>query len=146
LLALLFARHFEGSRFLKPAAAVVTCAYLALALLAAPFAARFFPAAQLYRQARNELRPEMEFSAVDFQEPSLVWYFRSRVKGWMTPLNQKNAVEFMERNGPRLVILPSALVPKTFANPPSSWKTFSTTGFNVAKGKKVELTLLLKPD
>jgi 4-amino-4-deoxy-L-arabinose transferase-like glycosyltransferase len=146
LLALLAARHIDSERFLKSAATAATCLYLALSLFAAPFTARLFPAAQLYQQSRDDLRPEMEFGAVDFQEPSLVWYFRSRAKGWMTPLKQKNAAEFMEKTGPRFVILPTTLAAKTFPEPPATWKSCATRGFNVAKGKNVDLTLVLKPD
>ena len=112
----------------------------------APIGARFFPAAQLFRQAEKELRPETEFGAVDFQEPGLVWYFRSQVKGWMTPLNSASAAQFMEKEGARFVILPTALVAKVFPNPAATWKSFSTTGLNIAKGKAVDLTLLLKPE
>ena len=146
LVALLAARHIDNERFLKSAATAAICLYLALAFFAAPFAARFFPASQLYRQASADLKAEMEFGAVDFQEPSLVWYFRSRVKGWMTPLNSKNATEFMQRNGPRFVILPIEMDEDASPNPPASWKSFPTSGFNVAKGKRVDLTLLLKTE
>ena len=146
LLALLAARHIDSERFLKGAAAFALCLYLALAFFAAPFAAQFFPAAQLYQQARSDLTPEMEFGAVEFQEPSLVWYFRSRVKDWMTPLNSTTAVQFMQKNGARFVVLPTALVAKTFPNSSPTWKSFSTRGFNVPKGKDVDLTLVLKPD
>jgi len=146
LLALLAARHIDSERFLKSAATAAICLYLALAFFAAPFAARYFPAAQLYKQARADLKPEMEFGAVDFQEPSLVWYFRSRVKGWMTPLNSKNAAEFMEKGGPRFVILSTEMAADAFRNSPATWKIFSTAGFNVTKGKRVDLTLLLKPE
>src|SRR5438477_4546351 len=107
LLALVAARHINSERFLRAAAVAATCLYLVLGFFVAPFVARFFPATQLYRESRDSLRPEMEFGAVDFQEPSLVWYFRSRAKGWMTPLKQKNAAEFMEKTGPRFVILPT---------------------------------------
>lgn len=146
LLALLAARHIESERFLKTAAAVAIVVYLALALFAAPFAARIFPAAQLYREARDYLKPEMEFGSVDFQEPSLVWYFRSRVRGWMTPLNKRNAGEFMEKAGGRFVVMPTAVMEKAFPSPPANWNTFSVRGFNVAKGKQVDLTLVLKPE
>src|SRR5438874_7935972 len=61
LLALLVARHIDSERFLKSAATFAFCLYLALAFVAAPFASEFFPASQLYRQARNDLRPEMDF-------------------------------------------------------------------------------------
>jgi hypothetical protein len=88
----------------------------------------------------------MEFGAVDFQEPSLVWYFRSRVRGWMRPLNQKSVAEFIEKAGPRLVVLPTERAATIFPNPPANWKTFSTDGFNIVKGKHVDLTLVLKPE
>lgn len=146
LLALLVARHIESERFLKSAATVAICLSLALAFFAAPFTARFFPAKQLFEQTKHELRPEMEFGAIDFQEPSLVWYFRSRVKGWTTPLNPASAPQFMEENGPRFVILPTPVVAKTFPNPAATWKSFSKRGFNIAKGKDVDLTLVLKPE
>jgi 4-amino-4-deoxy-L-arabinose transferase-like glycosyltransferase len=160
LLSLLLARHLIDHRqFLKRCAIIAASIYLLVALFSAP-ATRAFPAAQLFRQTRDQLRPEMEFGAVDFQEPSSVWYFRSRVKAWMTPLNSASAAQFMEKEGARFVILPTPLVPKVFPTPPATWKTFSTSGFNVAsphlrfrlwqwpwlEAKHVDLTLVLKPD
>ena len=44
---------------------------------------------------------------MDFNEPSLVWYFRSRVKGWMTQLDRETAKPFMEKLGPRFAIIPT---------------------------------------
>jgi 4-amino-4-deoxy-L-arabinose transferase-like glycosyltransferase len=147
LLSLLLARHLIDHRqFLKGCAIVAASIYLVVALFAAPSAAQAFPAAQLFRQTFDQLRPEMEFGAIDFQEPSLVWYFRSWIKGWMTPLNSASAAQFMEKAGPRFVILPTTLVVKSFPNPSPTWKIFSTRGLNVAKGKDVDLTLVLKPD
>jgi 4-amino-4-deoxy-L-arabinose transferase-like glycosyltransferase len=147
LLSLLLARHLIDHRqFLKRCAIVTASIYLVVALFVTPPSARAFPAAQLFRQTRDQLRPEMEFGAVDFQEPSLVWYFRSRVHGWMTPLNATTAVTFMGKSGPRFVVLPTALTAKTFPDPPATWKSFTTRGFNIAKGKHADLTLVLKPD
>jgi 4-amino-4-deoxy-L-arabinose transferase-like glycosyltransferase len=147
LLSLLLARHLIDHRqFLKRCAIVTASIYLVVALFVVAPAARAFPAAQLFRQTRDQLRPEMEFGAVDFQEPSLVWYFRSRVRGWMTPLNATTAVTFMGKSGPRFVVLPTALTAKTFPDLPATWKSFSTRGFNIAKGKHVDLTLVLKPE
>ena len=147
LLSLLLARHLvDHPQFLKRCAIVAASIYLVVALFVAPSAARAFPAAQLFRQIRDQLRPEIEFGAVDFQEPSLVWYFRSRVKGWMTPLNATNAAQFMKKEGARFVILPTTLVAETFPDLPAAWKSFTTRGFNIAKGKDVDLTLVLKPD
>jgi hypothetical protein len=82
------------------------------------------------------------------------------VKGWMTPSKSAGAAQFVQRGGARFLILPSESVAKTFPNLPSTWKTFATSGFNVAsphlrfglwqrhwlEAKKVDLTLVLKPD
>src|SRR5437588_1779256 len=54
--------------------------------------------------------------------------------------------QFMEKEGARFVILQTALVTNAFPNPPATWKSFSATGLNIAKGKDVDLTLVLKPD
>jgi 4-amino-4-deoxy-L-arabinose transferase-like glycosyltransferase len=148
LLALLLARHWQGAAATSRrsfVAITVGCVWFLIALLLPPLVARSFPAYALFRQTRSELRPEMEFGAVDFSEPSLVWYFRSRVKGFFTPLNQKRAVEFMAKAGPRFVIAPTSLARTLFANYPE-WKTFSTRGINIAKGKHVDLTLVLKAE
>ena len=51
----------------------------------------------------------MQFASVEFEEPSVVWYFRSRVQGFLTRLNKKNAVDFMSKPGPRFVIVPTLL-------------------------------------
>jgi hypothetical protein len=88
----------------------------------------------------------MEFGAVSFNEPSLVWYFRSRVNGFFVPLNNSRAADFMTQGGPRLVIMPTSLAATLFPNHPADWQMFSTRGFNIAKGQPVDLTLLLKPE
>jgi hypothetical protein len=42
--------------------------------------------------------------------------------------------------------MPTSLAATLFPNNPADWQMFSTSGFNIAKGKHVDLTLLLKPD
>jgi 4-amino-4-deoxy-L-arabinose transferase-like glycosyltransferase len=152
LLSLLLARRWIDPAaagrmgFLKKSAVTFVIGWLAMALFVAPFGAQFFPAWQLYRESRDFLRPEMQFGAVDYIEPGLVWYFRGRVKGFLTPLNRNNAPDFMATPGPRLVVMPTALAGTLLANHPENWKIFSTRGFNLAKGKPVDLTLMLKSD
>jgi 4-amino-4-deoxy-L-arabinose transferase-like glycosyltransferase len=148
MLALLLARHrVQPTTVLFKAITVTTaCLWIAIALIVPPLIARSFPAYALLQQSRDFLQPEMEFGAVDYQEPSLVWYFRSRVKGWMTPLRAVSTQQFMDKAGPRFVVLPTKLISETFPSPPPNWKTFSAHGFNVAKGERVDLTLVLKPD
>jgi 4-amino-4-deoxy-L-arabinose transferase-like glycosyltransferase len=151
LLALLLARHWDHgaadenrrSPFAKIAIATA-CAWIAIALAVPPMMARFFPAYQLFQMSRASLKPDMQFAAVEFQEPGLVWYFRSRVNGFLMPLNKRRSAEFMSLAGPRFLVLPTSIAATTCANPPQDWEFFTTSGFNIAKGKRVDLTLVLK--
>jgi 4-amino-4-deoxy-L-arabinose transferase-like glycosyltransferase len=152
LLALLLARHWQGAavanrRSLFVTIAITTaCVWLAIALAIPPMVARFFPAYQLLQVSRTSLLPNMQFASVEFEEPSLVWYFRARVKGFLTPLNKRRATEFMSASGPRFIILPTPVAGPLFADSPQHWKFFSTSGLNIAKGKRIDLTLVLKPE
>jgi hypothetical protein len=150
LLALLLARHWSrlesAAINFKRTAIASACLWLAVALFIFPFTRRFSPAVQLLEASRNDLRTEMEFGAVEYNEPSLVWYFRSRVGGFFnSTLDAATVRPFLERPGPRFVIMPATLTGKIYPALPHAWKSFSTCGFNVAKGKRVDLTLILKP-
>jgi 4-amino-4-deoxy-L-arabinose transferase-like glycosyltransferase len=153
LLALLLARHWnqgaavESRRSVFATVAIaIACAWIAVALAVPPMVARFFPAYQLFQVSRASLQPNMQFAAVEFQEPSLVWYFRSRIEGFLTPLKKRRAAEFMSTPDPRFIVLPTPVAGELFANPPESWRFFTVSGFNIAKGKRVDLTLVLKPE
>ncbi|MFL6500952.1 MAG: ArnT family glycosyltransferase [Candidatus Udaeobacter sp.] len=153
LLALLLARHWQhrgadenrSSSFARIAVATA-CVWITSALAVPAMAGRLFPAYQLFQVSRASLQPNMQFAAVEFQEPSLVWYFRSRVKGFLTPLNKRRAAEFMNAPEPRFIVLPTRVASELFANRPASWRFFTVSGFNLTKGKRVDLTLVLKPE
>ena len=155
LLALLLARHWcwyeaaairNGRSFFRSVAIATASLWIAIALVVPPLVAQFFPAYQLFRESHADLQPNMQFASVEFEEPSLVWYFRSRVQSFLTRLNKKSAVDFMSKPGPRFVIVPTSLVQTLFPNPPQAWRSFSTRGLNLAKGKQVDLTLVLKSE
>jgi 4-amino-4-deoxy-L-arabinose transferase-like glycosyltransferase len=161
MLSLLLARHWpqkaaalsqlaerakRGCSMFRTMAIVIASIWIAIALIVPPMVARFFPAYQLFQESRASLQPNMQFASVEFAEPSLVWYFRSRVNGFLTPLNKRRAAEFMSWPGPRFLVLPTSATATTFANPPEGWEFFTTSGFNIAKGKQIDLTLVLKSD
>ena len=151
LLAVLLARHWfkRDSDFsvFNRIALVAALVLIAVALVLPLFVSRFFPSYVLFDQSRESLRPDMEIGSIDYAEPSIVWYFRLRVKGFVTPLTKKNAQEFVSRPGPRLIVMPAnetnLIFQESFA---VHWQRFSATGFNIPKGKKVDLLLLLKPE
>ena len=149
LLALLLARELaaqHSTHFFKNCAIASASAYLAIAIVVPPLVAQFFPAYRLFQESRAHLQPDMQFGAVEFEEPSIVWYFRSRVNGFLVPMNNRRAVDFMTEAAPRFVIVPTSLATTLFPNHPQTWKMFSARGFNIAKGKRIELTLVLKPE
>jgi len=146
LLALLLARRFESLRLSRALPIAMTGSYLAISFFLSPFLAKFFPSFNLAHDSRPNLKPEMEFGAIDFTEPSLVWYFRDRIHGFMTPLKRKQASEFMSRKGSRFIVLPTASLAEVFPNIDPSWRSYRATGFNIPKGRRVDLTMLLKPD
>src|SRR5262249_42335285 len=131
LLALLLARHWQpavpetrGFSFAE-IAITAACVWIGIALVVPPIVARCSPAYELVQVSRPSLQPNMQFAAVEFQEPSLVWYFRSRVQGFLTLLNKHRAVEFMSASGPRFIVVPTPVAGALFANPPESWRFFT---------------------
>jgi 4-amino-4-deoxy-L-arabinose transferase-like glycosyltransferase len=145
LLALLVARRFDSLRLSRKLMISTAVVCLVVALFVSAALRRSFPSYTLARESRDDLKPEMEFGAVNYNEPSLVWYFRDRVRGFMTTLKPKDAVTYMAKPGARFIVLPSETAAVLFRDPEPSWRRHRVTGFNVAKGQRADLTLLLKP-
>lgn len=131
LLALLLAKNLRdvpnASRLVKRTAIAGGCVAL-FGVLATPFLATLVPSLQLMKQARHELTPEMEFGAISYKDPSLVWYFRKHVRGWMTDLDQDRSVTSRPPSWPEIA-RPGAVVtapsPKPAATAASVAKHFA---------------------
>jgi 4-amino-4-deoxy-L-arabinose transferase-like glycosyltransferase len=145
LLALLMARRASQLKLSAALAAWTAAVLLAIALIVPPVVARYFPSYVLTKSSGAQTRPEMEFAAVGYTEPSLVWYFRRKISGFMTPLRGKDAADYLGKNGPRFLILPTDEVARFFPNLDPSWRRYRARGWNVAKGERVDITMLLKP-
>jgi 4-amino-4-deoxy-L-arabinose transferase-like glycosyltransferase len=149
-LCLLLVREWQMSgsslRWPRRAAAVMTAAMLTVSLLLLPVVARHFPSYQLAKQCTPWLQPEMELASASYNEASLCWYFRAHIRGFHTSLETAALVEFMNKPGPRVCVLPTAQVGETFTTLPEEWKRTEVRGFNLGKGKWVELTALVKQD
>jgi hypothetical protein len=141
---------------------------LALALVGTRMLAPYFPAPALFKEAEPYLQSEMDFAAYDFDAASLVWSFRSRVRGFMhynriderdvATLQPDQIAPFLASPGPHFVVLPTEVASRLFPNLPSNYRTFSVHGIDFAKvgvrfdpaTRKVEwkglvdLTLILK--
>ena len=158
LLALLLARHWLESpaseRTLRRWSLAAAAVMLALALIGFPLLTPFFPSAVLFKKAEPYLQPEMDFAAYDFDAPSLVWNFRSRVRGFLyysqfegrdyATLQPDQVPQFLESAGPHFVVLPTDVADRLYPTLPSGYRKFSTHGFDIAKGRWVDLTLIMK--
>jgi 4-amino-4-deoxy-L-arabinose transferase-like glycosyltransferase len=158
LLSLLLARHWleedVANRALRRWSIAAAAVGLAIALIGFPLVAPYFPAAALFKKSEPYLQPEMDFAACDFDEPSLVWYFRSRVHGWLyynrigdrdvSAIEPDQVPEFLARPGPHFVVVPTPVADRLYPNLPQGYRKFSTRGFDVANGQWIDLTLILK--
>ena len=129
-------------------ASVMVLISVTVSLVLVPISTRYFPSADLFTKSKTWLQPEMEFASYGFNEPSLVWYFRSKVKGWHTyfePGEMPRAMQaYMEKPGRRFCILPTAMFNEVFPESKPGWKIFQTQGFNLAKGEKVDLRMVIQ--
>ena len=158
LLALLLARHWLGGgateRTLRRCSLATAAVWLGLSLVGCPLLAPYFLSAALFRQAEPYLQPEMDFAAYDFVGPSLVWKFRSRVHGFLFynrekgrdvgPIRPDQVLIFLARPGPHFVVLPTQDADRLYPTLPSGYRKFSTHGFDVARNRWLDLTLILK--
>ncbi|MGI8432341.1 MAG: ArnT family glycosyltransferase [Chthoniobacterales bacterium] len=158
LLALLLARNWRAfgakTEQLRRWTLVTASVWLAIALIGFPIIARGFPATALFEKAEPYLQPEMDFAAYDFDAPSLVWMFRSQVHGFLyynqedgrdvSEIHPDQVPTFLQRPGPHFVVLPTKVADQLYPTLPNGYRKFSTRGFNFAKGRIVDLTLILK--
>jgi len=158
LLALLLARHWLESpaseRTLRRWSLATAAVLLAVSLIGFPLLAPFFPSAVLFKKAEPYLQPEMDFAAYDFDAPSLVWNFRGRVRGFLyysrfegrdyATLQPDQVPQFLQRAGPHFVVVPTKVADQLYPTLPSGYRKFSTRGFDIAKGRWVDLTLIMK--
>ncbi|MCE0498600.1 MAG: glycosyltransferase family 39 protein [Methylacidiphilales bacterium] len=104
------------------------------------------PVGVLVREAKGELTPATEFALVDFQEPNTIWEMRRVVNGYGQVIPEENVLSYLGQPGARAVILSTALwqqiSTKTSKTLPS-WKIYEARGFNAAKLKWTDLTLVV---
>ena len=105
-----------------------------------------FPAFEIFSKTKSLLKPEMEFASTGYQEPGLVWYFRGDVHGFYQSINAAALPNFMAAPGARFCILPTAKISDVFPTIPQSWIQTNSAGMDFVHFKRVDLTMLVKPE
>jgi len=155
MIALLFARRWvaaELSAVLPLRVAFVTGAVLTLvAIVGVPLAMGNgyspSPVGKLVFVAGDGLKSDTQFALVDFKEPTAVWEMRRVTKGYAQLISENDFPRFMDEPGPRAVIMSKELFDglRVRAITDSQWKFYKVRGFNAAKGKTIDLTMIVKP-
>ncbi|MGC3990823.1 MAG: glycosyltransferase family 39 protein [Chthoniobacteraceae bacterium] len=87
------------------------------------------------------LQPGTRIAAVDYSEPGLVWYLRARVQSDLKKLKRSDVPGFLQESGPAACILPTEQLPKLSLDP--AWQVVSTRGFDIAKGRFINLSMIV---
>jgi hypothetical protein len=118
---------------------------LALVLTLGGFtlARRYFVAANLWNQTRAHCSPNMEFAAVGFNEPSLVWEFRRGITNYMQQLTLKEAGAFLQQKGPRILIVPTGSTSELEVLA-TNYLKFRAAGLDTARFRRTDLTAMVK--
>ncbi len=95
---------------------------------------------------QGRLTNDSAFALVDFQEPNAIWEMRRVVKGFAQTIPESEVETFLSQPGPHAVILSTPAFGRlkgATSAPPR--KVYFASGFNAAKGRFVDLTLIVKP-
>ena len=157
MIALLFARRWVAAE-LSPVlplrvAGVCGIAFALLAIIGIPLAVTHgyspSPVQELVFAAGDNLKPDTQFALVDFKEPTAVWEMRQvteRYAQLVSDDEDNGFLSYLDQPGPRAVICTSEIYDRLkFLTPHSEWKIFKAAGFNAAKGKTINLTMIVKP-
>jgi 4-amino-4-deoxy-L-arabinose transferase-like glycosyltransferase len=108
------------------------------------FVRPYFAGKTLFEQARPLLTSDMRLAVVGYDEPGIVWEFRSVLTNYCQSLPQERVVEFLAQPGPKILIYPSgSCLSKAVQLPPNA-SLIQSDGLNVAHGKHVDLTAVIE--
>ena len=140
MLAILMARGIAADPRFKVVLAASTLAFLAIALLGFRAIEPFFLSKTIALQALPQISPETRTASLNYNEQSLIWYFRSKTYSFHVRLDSIDFARFMNEPGPAICVANKGSLTKATINP--AWHSFTTSGYNFARWKLQPTTLL----
>jgi 4-amino-4-deoxy-L-arabinose transferase-like glycosyltransferase len=130
-LAILVARQIEQVQW-KPLILVVTLvAYLGIATIGFCSIEPQFLSKKIAQQALPLVSPDTRTGSIHYDEQSLIWYLRAKIRPFHLRLDPDKLANFMEQPGPALcVINPEGLSELRIQ---SGWHVFRNSGYNFAR-------------
>jgi 4-amino-4-deoxy-L-arabinose transferase-like glycosyltransferase len=145
-LALRLTSQSGAAQWLTRGAAAMCLLNLFVTLGLFSVAQPYFVAASLYHQARPFCSPNMELASVGFDEPSLVWEFRRATTNYLQHLTADQAKQFLQKEGPRMLILPTQALTDELRTAATNLMTFHAAGLDTARFRRIELMAVVKPE
>jgi 4-amino-4-deoxy-L-arabinose transferase-like glycosyltransferase len=143
-IAIWLARAVPDAKIFRWAAAM-TVFILALTIAGFMAAKPNFASHQIFEKSKPLLKAEMKFGAYAYEEPSLVWEFRSILTNDMQILDATNAVTFARQTNSYVLIVPTAYYNSSLASIATNAVSVEVHGFNTVKGARVDLTAVIHP-
>jgi len=131
------------TRSILRTATVTVTVLSAVFLIGTSVASRFMPMPRLVSAARPWLTPETEVASVEFEEPSLIWYFRSITRPHLRRIEPADAAAFLSQPGPRACVLeegPLAVKLRSL----QGLHEVAVDGINFVNGRRIRLVALLR--
>jgi 4-amino-4-deoxy-L-arabinose transferase-like glycosyltransferase len=141
-IAIWLARAIPGLKIFKWSAAMAIFIFI-LTIAGFLTVKSQFVSHELFEKAKSHLKPEMKFAAVEYNEPSLVWEFRGIVTNYMQTLDANQAADFLREKDPSVLIVPTSFYKTNIMIFGTNAVTVQASGFNAAKGAKIDLTAVI---
>ncbi len=130
MLSILIAARLSTKTALKIASPMVI-AYACVALFSFPAIAPLFVSKRIAQHALPLISPETRTASVNYDEQSLIWYLRSKVRPFHRRISIDQLNIFMQQPGSALCLVDSQLLRKARIDP--AWQTFTVSGCNFAR-------------
>ena len=93
------------------------------------------------------IHSQTHLATFDFEEPSVIWYFRKPSSPWVNHLkNEADLFRFINQPGSRVCILPFSPVVERLETANPRLRRIEAQGFNLANGRRIRLIALVQPD
>ena len=121
---------FVLARFLPWATVAL---YVLVALVGFSWVAPYFPSKAAYESVKQSLARETRVAYTDYDEQSLVWYFRYSVKPFLVHLSPPEVAHFLESTTSAVCVVTKSDLAQITIDP--GWKQVPISGFDFARWK-----------
>ena len=132
-LAILVARQIEKVRWKSLMLGVTLLAYWLIATIGFQAVEPQFLSKKIAQEALPLVPPETRTASIHYDEQSLIWYLRAKIRPFHLRLDPGEFTDFMEKPGPALCVIDPQGLPELPMQ--SAWRVLRSSGYNFARWK-----------